>query len=421
MFAGLSLDQAPPFQIPTRFFLTAPLYLIAAACLLIFYDGFEFLNPSSPVSVALVHLFSLGFMANVMFGALLQMLPVVVGVRYRAVKGFSFGIYLLLNVGTIALVMGFLTQQSHFFMIGGTFLLLSIGTFALTTLVLLMGARFASGSVWAMRISLFALFIALLFGVHMAIGFGLGKIGEGYELFKWLHINFAFFGWILLLIIGVAFQVVPMFWVTKPYPPFCQKFVLPLVAFGLLLLAFVGLFGFKAPSWLLATPFLIALFSFSTITFRRLKDRKRKLQDTAVWYWIIGMISLLAGALIWIASMVFLFEAETLLVVIFGHGFVVSVISGMLYKIIPFLAWFHLSGMGIMEVPTIRDFIPKHLEKIQLGLYLVSFASILLSITIDERLFVASGVFLSLSALLLFYLFARVALSYNALVCKSAS
>ena len=33
--AGLSFEQAPPFSLPLRFFLTAPLFLLAAAILIV--------------------------------------------------------------------------------------------------------------------------------------------------------------------------------------------------------------------------------------------------------------------------------------------------------------------------------------------------------------------------------------------------
>ena len=79
-FTGLSLDQAPPIQSVLRFFLTAPFFAIAASITLFFIGSDEVLTLSSPKMIALIHLFTLGFMMMIIFGALQQMLPVIAGV-----------------------------------------------------------------------------------------------------------------------------------------------------------------------------------------------------------------------------------------------------------------------------------------------------------------------------------------------------
>src|SRR5574340_1380557 len=81
--AGLSFDQAPPFSLPLRFFLTAPLFLLAAAGLVV--QAPEALASRwTPQALALTHALTLGFLAMVMLGALTQMLPVVAGSKLPA-------------------------------------------------------------------------------------------------------------------------------------------------------------------------------------------------------------------------------------------------------------------------------------------------------------------------------------------------
>jgi len=77
--AGLSLEQAPPISIPFRFFLTAALFGVVAASLSLYLGPDLFLTRWSPMTVGLVHSFTLGVIAMVMCGALTQMLPVIVG------------------------------------------------------------------------------------------------------------------------------------------------------------------------------------------------------------------------------------------------------------------------------------------------------------------------------------------------------
>src|SRR5574340_1841803 len=79
MAASLSFDQAPPVSGPARFFLTAPLFGIAAGFLLALNDGGLFDSRWQPAALALTHLMTLGFMLLTLCGALLQILPVASG------------------------------------------------------------------------------------------------------------------------------------------------------------------------------------------------------------------------------------------------------------------------------------------------------------------------------------------------------
>ncbi|NOR73087.1 MAG: hypothetical protein GQ467_04370, partial [Mariprofundaceae bacterium] len=54
--AGLSLDQAPPLSVPLRFFLTAPLFGIAAALRMLTGGPVIFASRWSPSMFALTHL-----------------------------------------------------------------------------------------------------------------------------------------------------------------------------------------------------------------------------------------------------------------------------------------------------------------------------------------------------------------------------
>ena len=81
--SGLSLDQAPPISVPLRFFLTAPLFALSAALLLLWQGPDLFDSRWNPTTLAVTHLLTLGYLGIVMIGAILQMLPVVAGTPMR--------------------------------------------------------------------------------------------------------------------------------------------------------------------------------------------------------------------------------------------------------------------------------------------------------------------------------------------------
>ena len=75
----LSFDQAPPFAAPFRFFLTAPFFALFAGVLLAVLGPEAFSSRWTPGALALTHLLAIGFLLQVMLGAMIQILPVVAG------------------------------------------------------------------------------------------------------------------------------------------------------------------------------------------------------------------------------------------------------------------------------------------------------------------------------------------------------
>ena len=70
MQALLSFDKAPPFAAPLRFFLTAPLFALLAGALLLVEGEGMFASRWTPGLLAATHLVTVGFMLQVMLGAL---------------------------------------------------------------------------------------------------------------------------------------------------------------------------------------------------------------------------------------------------------------------------------------------------------------------------------------------------------------
>ena len=63
-----------------------------------------------------------------------------------------------------------------------------------------------------------------------------------------------------------------------------------------------------------------------------------------------------------------------LLGILLIFGFAVAVINGMLYKIVPFLAWFHLQAelLGRAKVPTMKQLLPEAHIRRQWWVYLAT-------------------------------------------------
>ncbi len=358
-YTALSLAQTPPLRVPAPFFIAAPLFAAAAAVVLLVTGPEALLTRWSPGLLAATHLLTLGFLALVMFGALQQLLPVLAGVTLARPALFSGLVLASTSLGTAALAAGFLTGQAALFQVavgalGGGVLLFAGGAgWALRR------ARSGHATVRAMALALAALMVTAGLGLHLGGGYGWGT-GVARALTD-LHLTWGLFGWVLILVSGVAYQVVPMFQITPDYPRPLQRWLGPLLAAALLLAS--------APldEAALAGGALVggAALLFGVQTLRLQQRRRRRLPDVTLDYWRLGMGALIAASLLWLAlPWAGGGRVTTMVGVLFILGFAVSVVNGMLYKIISFLVWLHLnnrlqsSGRGLAEIPNMKQVIP---------------------------------------------------------------
>jgi hypothetical protein len=148
--------------------------------------------------------------------------------------------------------------------------------------------------------------------------------------------------------------------------------------------------------------------AFAVVTLRLQSRRRRKLSDVTLDYWRVGMASLIACVGLWLAGRLWPAWAEgdvfpLLLGVVFLGGFAVSVVSGMLYKIVPFLAWFHLQAQlqaRAGSIPTMKDMIAERWMRGQYRLHLLA-CTLLVAALFWSELAIAAGGVLALSALVL--------------------
>ncbi|MGE4294652.1 MAG: hypothetical protein AB7E49_03005 [Campylobacterales bacterium] len=369
--AGLSLDQAPPFGVPLRFFLAAPLFGLLAGFLLLAGGGDLLLNRYHPHTLALVHLLTLGVMGMVMTGALFQMLPVIAGVVLPRARLLGAAVFGALGLGALFLCWGFATAQPLGFAAGGVLLAAALTVFAVTALVGLFRVEYANVTVKLMRLALIALMVTVLLGAHLATGHAAQNLTALTPVLADLHASWGLAGWTALLILGVAQQVLPMFYVTPPYPKFCRTVTGPLIFISLI--AATGL-AFYDLAIVAKIGVGVGLVMLGSMTFARTLRRKRKAADGSLRYWQFSMVAL-------ILSVPLLFvpgeSATGALAVLFIGGFVLSLINGMLYKIVPFLAWFHLSATFRPDLPTMHDFIPKKAVYTQMGFHIAALVFLL--------------------------------------------
>jgi len=371
--AGLQLEQAPPISVPFRFFLVAPVFLLLAAAALLWRGPMVFEARLSPAAIAIAHLFALGFMAMVMIGATMQMLPVLHGSPVPRPHGTAAVTHLGVGLGTLALAAGFLFGERWLLKAGVLALAAGFLVFVAALMVCLGRAPSQNHTVRAMWLAVLSLLVTVVFGVMLAMLFGWGIAPPNSSVHS-LHPGWSLLGWTGLLVVGVGFELVPMLQMTPHYPkPMTRYLSVAILALLVLWSAVLwiddGRWGAFAVACAVAMAVAYMLFAVMTMVLQQ--RRRRRLPDVTLDFWRVGMGSLIGASLAWGVRVAWSGpwpeSMDILIGVLAIFGFAGSVISGMLYKIMPFLAWFHLQSMcapGTLA-PNMKKILPDPRQRLQ--------------------------------------------------------
>jgi hypothetical protein len=360
---GLSFNALPPIDLPFRFFLTAPIFIILCALLILFSGETLWVTRWQPDMLALIHGFTLGFLTMVMMGALLQLLPVIGGVgiaKPRLVVGVCHS---TLVIGTLCLMANFIWSSALLAISSLIFLVCSIGVYFFAFAWVLVQRLSQGDSIIGFRFAMIALLAVLLLGIGLlSQRIGLISINNFGKMLTNNHALFGLAGWGSLLIISVSFQVIPMFHVAPSFPKVISRY-LPSSLFFLLVLAV-----FK-PVFIM--PFIVLIHGvFALSLLLVISKRKRKIPDSTIRFWQLAAVTLIGLNVFYFIPNKYLSplvsQQKTLLITaIYLYFYLMAVIQGMLLKILPFLSYTHLQQKcfinfsAMQAIPHMHEFLHK--------------------------------------------------------------
>jgi len=407
--ASLSLEQAPPYHIPLRFFVTAPILAMVAALVLMFAGPAVFASRWSPSLLAVTHLLTLGYMSMVMLGAVLQILPVLAGVPVRRIVFIGSLVHLLITLGCLLLAGGFLWYEGSLLLTAVSVLTMGFVLFAAAVALSLHGVGRANPTIVGMRFSLVGLMAVLGLGLLVTSGFtGWNPLAQ-IEVWTDVHLSWGVVGWFGVLLIGVSYQVVPMFQVTPEYPQWMKRWLLPVL---LVTLASWNVFSLAEVSQvageLALVLLLLQLGVFALTTLWLFSRRKRKVPDNTVLFWRTGIgFFVLAVVMLFAGKYKPQLQLDLPLGVLIIQGVILTMINGMLYRIVPFLTWFHLQHMQVAErrfdikVPHMKMYISDRAVRRQYYVHLAAVLCMVAASVSPEVMIYPAATLLFISNLLL--------------------
>ena len=357
MFA-VSKDFAPPLKLIAPFFKIGVIfYLLSTIALLAFNSTFAY---QEMAIAGWVHLFLLGFVMVIIFGAMAQLIPVVLEVGH-AIVDLYYVILPLLVIGTIGMVIGFWINPA-ILPYGGVLVLTSMIIFASEAFATLRKTEINTITVKTVAVSNSYLLIGILTGFAIALGLS-GDISIDVDTMLKAHVYAVLGGFVLLTIMGLSLTLIPMFSLAHGFDetPINRGFNLVAIGVGVV---FIGaLIGVDLVQWLgyLTTLVGVGFYIYQIYLIYKLTVRK----ELDIWAksMLFGFGSLILSIMI---GVIYLVTPKTehflnASVWFFMVGFIGFLINGHLYKIVPFLVWFERFSplVGKEKVPMLHEMYPK--------------------------------------------------------------
>ncbi|WDE13801.1 hypothetical protein [Thalassomonas haliotis] len=397
--SGLSFSVMPPLSVPFRYFISAALMVVLLAGFILFSGPDPWLSRWHPAMLTITHGFTLGFISTVMMGALLQLLPVVGGVGMPKVRLFGGVCHVLHIGGSLILMLAFIWPQPLFLMQTALVLLLTGFFLYLAAVAWVLLQKLSQGAtINAIRLAVLALAVTVVLG-GLLLSRNLGaELISGHKVYTNLHVFSGLAGWIAMLIIGVSFQVIPMFHVAPDFPKWLSRAFPLLILAGLLWLFWRGLsslyLGESSRHSALNEPVLLLLLLnclFAAVLLRVISRRKRKVPDNTLDYWRLSAFSLFVITAIFLIPENYLPEQfnskkQMWLIAAYLYFYVLSVIQGLLLKILPFLSYNHLQQQCLMNfqamqyLPNMHELLPKKHGRLLFISHIFSGVSLLMTV-----------------------------------------
>jgi hypothetical protein len=362
---GLATADAPPLQLPAEHFAAALGFLALGAVGLVWVapelsEG-AFLVPRV---AGVVHLFTLGFITTSILGALYQFLPVAVGtpIRSRRVAHVSFA---MLVVGLPTFVLGLTGNAPRLVPLGACTVALALAFFACNMIATLARASTRTLTWWALVGASGFLVVTLGFGLALATNLTTWFLGESRFAVLATHVHLAIVGWVMLVMVGVAHRLMPMFLVSHGATERPGWVAVVCLVSGCALLALpLGSGGEVAGAIFIAAG--VVAFLVQAVCFYR--HRRKPRLDPGLRLASAGLLGVCVALVMAPFALARGLESPRLLtayVFILVVGGISLFTAGHLYKIVPFLVWYHRFGslVGTQPVPTVADLYSKRMAQ----------------------------------------------------------
>ncbi len=387
---SISQDFAPPFKLISPFFILGSLFYLFSSFYIFFIDASSLTTLGTGV-LGFVHLFLLGFVMMVIFGAMAQLVPVVLEVGHFGVELF-YAIWPLLLIGCVLMVVGFIALPA-LLPYGGVVVLISMMIFVMEIFLTIFKVKKLNMVMSSVLISNTFLFFGIIVGLVMALAYA-GTIDADIASLLRAHVYLVIAGYITITIMGLSVVLLPMFGLSHGFSMKPLELALYVMSTSVV---FVVLSSFLEYAFLEYTGYVLAivsLFIYFYLVMNIYKTRARKENDIYVVSLIFSYVSLVISLLMGIVYFITSYESILLSIGwLMFTGYFGFLITGHIYKIIPFLVWFERFSplVGKQKVPMLVDMVPTKSSSAQFIFSAIGVSLVFVAILLQNDMLLKAG------------------------------
>lgn len=406
---GIATPNAPSIGVPLRFVLTGMTALITGVLWLVMRPDILATYHYNQYVVAITHWFTLGFICSIVMGAMYQLVPVALETRLYSEKLAKWQ-FIFHLVGFVGMVWKFwiwdMKAVGHYGSVMAVGAMLFVYNVA-RTLWRVPKWNVVAGGV-ASALAWFALTILAGLYVVAAKCWEFSPFDPVAQMHA--HAHLGGIGFFLMIIVSVSYKLLPMFALSDLQNERRAWWSVGLLNGGLAGLFFTILL--RSP-WKLGFALVViaglAVYAWEIIAI--LRARKRRMLDWGLRYFLTALgvlapLSALAVILCWpgLPATVLTTQLENVYGFLGLIGVVALTITGFLYKIVPFLVWYHAYGpeVGRSKVPSLGDLYSARLQAAGYWLFLTGLAAMSISAALGHETAVRRSTLVLSASLLVF-------------------
>ncbi|MEN8186207.1 MAG: hypothetical protein ABFR05_03640 [Bacteroidota bacterium] len=409
---GLNSNNAPDASVVKPHFIFGAIAFLILSVMILLADSTLLGAYFDSKIIAITHMAVLGWAIMIVFGALYQLIPVVFETSLFSEKLAKFTFWLS-GFSVLFLTYSFwVADYTGLLPYAALLMFVSLLLFVANVILSYKNSRKKSISSRFVITAVFWLAITELIGTLIAFNFRFNFFSEAHLHYLKIHATIGLIGWFLLLIIGVASILIPMFLVSHQLDNKKLEKAYYLINFGLLAITVNWLFihqDFIDPFFWLSI--VIGIVFFFSFVYDSYKKRIRKVLDVGMKHTMISIISIVLPIIVSLIIMVgfsinssLLLRATTLYGFAIIFGLITTLILGQTYKTLPFIVWLekYQALVGKVKTPLPRELYSEKIANIHLYVYLFFILFMILGMIFNEILLIRIGSYLLLIVAILY-------------------
>lgn len=397
----VSQDFAPPFKLIAPYFIIGVIFFLISTFIPLGINV-ENLHYLSSSTLAWTHIFLLGFVMMVIFGAMAQLIPVTLEVGHFSVE-FYYIIWPLLLIGTILMSLGFFFFSS-LLPYGGTIVLISMFIFLAEVFLTIKKVEKYNNVIKSLLVSNIFLFLGVIVGIILALTYS-GLIDTNITQLLKAHVYLLVAGYICITIMALSLVLLPMFGLSHNFSQKPTNQAVIMMTVGVSLVFISSLLNIPLLDYIGYIFSILSLGLFLYQVYLIYKTRARKENDIYVKSLFVSFASLFISLVLTMSYFITYYEPLILTIGwILFMGFFAFIISGHIYKIVPFLVWFEKFSplVGKQKVPMLADMVPNLGSKFQFWFTFIGLILTTISLLFTNNDFFKAGAsFLIIGAIFL--------------------